>query len=222
MLKILINIFRFVYFSRPTLDFFIGLCYRRPMYLFLDNEMGGLEREKHSLLTVYLMMTDDNYNVISDLYLYLKPDDGIYKVCGEAMAVNKINLLEHDKKAITYKEGGTKLYNWLKSLTDNGKVKATVVGHGIHGDVDWIVYHLMSRASFENFTSYRKLDTSSTCQFLKSVGMFPEDVSGSLLSLAKHFKVEVDENAAHDAKYDTQLTFKVFLALRKMFVGTPI
>jgi len=192
------------------------------MYLFLDNEMGGLEREKHSLLTVYLMMTDDNYNVIGELYLYLKPDDGTYKVCGEAMAVNKINLLEHDKKAITYKEGGTKLYNWLKSLTDSGKVKATVVGHGIYSDVDWIVYHLMSRASFENFTSYRKLDTSSTCQFLKSVGMFPEEVSGSLVSLAKHFKVEVDENAAHDAKYDTQLTFKVFLALRKMFVGTPI
>ena len=191
-------------------------------YLFMDNEMGGLERDRHSLLTVYLMMTDDNYNVIGDLYLYLKPDDGTYKVCGEAMAVNKINLLEHDKKAITYKEGGTKLYNWLKSLTDNGKVKATVVGHGIYGDIDWIVYHLMSRASFENFTSYRKLDTSSTCQFLKSCGLFPEDVSGSLESLAKHFNINQhtgDDIQFHDAKFDTEITFKVFLALRKLMAS---
>jgi oligoribonuclease (3'-5' exoribonuclease) len=192
------------------------------MYLFLDNEMGGLERENHSLLTSYLMMTDDNFNVIGELYLYLKPDDGVYKVCAEAMAINKIDLVAHDAKAITYKEGGTKLYNWLKSLTDNGKVKAVVVGHGIYGDIDWLTYFLMKRSSFETFTSYRKLDTSSTCQFLKSVGLFPEDVSGSLVSLAKHFKVEVDETAAHDAKYDTILTFKVFLALRKMFVGTQI
>jgi hypothetical protein len=40
--------------------------------------MGGLEREKYSLLSVYLMATDDKFNVIGDLYLYLKPDDGIY------------------------------------------------------------------------------------------------------------------------------------------------
>lgn len=185
------------------------------MYLFLDNEMGGLEKDKHSLLTVYLMMTDDNYNVISDLYLFLKPEDGVYKVCAEAMAINKIDLVAHDKKAITYKQGGTTLFNWLKQLTDNGKVKATVVGHGIYGDVDWIIYHLISRGSWEVFTSYRKLDTSAVAQFLKSVGLFPESVSGSLVSLAKYYNVDVDENAAHDAKYDTELTYKVFLAMRK-------
>ena len=67
--------------------------------------MGGLERDKYSLLTVYLMATDDQFNVIGDLYLYLKPDDCIYKVCGEAMNVNRIDLKVHDTKAITYKEG---------------------------------------------------------------------------------------------------------------------
>lgn len=178
--------------------------------------MSGLEREKYSLLTSYLMMTDDRFNVIGDLYLYLRPDDGVYKVCAEAMAINKIDLVLHNQRSITYKEGGTKLYNWLKTLTDGGKVKATVVGHGIHGDVDWITYHLMNRNSWETFTSYRKLDTSSNCQFLKSCGLFPEDVSGSLTSLAKHFNVVVDENQTHDAKYDTQLTFQVFLELRKL------
>lgn len=189
------------------------------MYLFLDSEFGGLDKEKYSLLTVYLLMTDDNYNVIGDLYLYLKPEDGIYKVCAEALTVNKINLVEHDKIAIPYKQGGSQLYNWLKQLTDNGKVKATVVGHGIYGDVEWIIQYLISRGSWETFTSYRKLDTSAVAQFLKSVGMFPETVSGSLVSLAKYYNVGVDENSAHDAKYDTELTFKVFLAMRKQLIN---
>lgn len=187
------------------------------MYLFLDDEMGGLEKEKYSLLTVYLMATDDNFNVIGDLYLYLKPDDGIYRVCASAMNVNKIDLVQHETRAIPYKEGGSKLYKWLQGLTDDGKTKAIVVGHGVHGDIDWIVHHLLNIGSWEKFTSYRKLDTSVVCQFLKTCNLFPADVSGSLISLAKHFNIEIDENCAHDAKYDTEITYKVFLALRKMF-----
>lgn len=224
MLKKLTNFFKALYFYRKALDFCEGIDYPAPMYLFLDNEMGGLEKEKYSLLTVYLMMTDDNFNVIGELYLYLKPDDGIYKVCGEAMNVNRIDLKVHDTKAITYKEGGTKLYNWLREMTNAGQVKSVVVGHGVYGDVEWIIHHLISRGSWETFTSYRKLDTSAVCQFLKSCDMFPESVSGSLVSLAKHFGVDVDENCAHDAKYDTHLTFSVFMALRRMLVsvGHPI
>ena len=49
--------------------------------------------------------------------------------------------------------------------------------------------------------------------------MFPEDVSGSLTSLAKYFNIPVDENKAHDAKYDTELTFQVFMKLREQMMG---
>jgi oligoribonuclease (3'-5' exoribonuclease) len=192
------------------------------MYLFLDNEMGGLEREQYSLLTSYFLATDDNFNVIAELDLRLKPDDGIYKVCGEAMSVNKINLAIHDRLAITYKEGATKLYNWLRLLTEDGKIKAIVVGHGVYGDVEWIIYHLISRGSWEKFTSYRKLDTQAVCRFLKSCNMFPEDVSGSLTSLAQYFKIPVDENETHTSKYDTELTFKVFMALRKLLMSPAL
>ena len=203
-----------------ALDLSKPLWYCKPMYLFLDNEMGGLERDKYSLLTVYLLMTDDQFKEIGNLYLYLKPDDGIYKVCGDAMNVNRIDLKVHDRIAITYKEGGTKLYNWLKQLTNEGKNKATVVGHGIYGDVDWICHYLMNKATWEIFTSYRKLDTSAVCQFLRACGLFPDTVSGSLISLAQHFGIPADENACHDAKYDTELTYKVFVALVKQM--TPI
>src|SRR6266704_2609170 len=103
-------------------------------YLFLDNETGGVGPE-FSLLTTYLIALDDRLQKVSDLYLYLKPNDGIYQVGAQGMGVNKINLVEHDKRSITYKEGGTQLYNWLRALTLDGKIKLVVCGHGIYGDV---------------------------------------------------------------------------------------
>lgn len=183
------------------------------MYIFLDNETGGIGKE-YSLLTTYLIILNDKFEKIDDLYLYLKPDDGVYRVCGPAMAINKIDLSKHDLKALTYKEGGTKLYNWLKGITDDGKIKLVVCGHGIYADVEMIIHYLMSRGSWEKFTSYRKLDTQAVVQFLKACNKFTEDVSGSLESLAIHFGVTVDSDSLHDAKYDTELTVEVFKKLK--------
>jgi oligoribonuclease (3'-5' exoribonuclease) len=188
-------------------------------YLFIDDEMGGLDKDKHSLLQVYLMAVDANFKIVDDLNLLTKPDDGNYCVCAEAMNVNKIDLVKHDALAITYKEASTKLYKWLQLLTDDGKIKLVVVGHGVYGDVEWIIKYLLSRGSWEKFTSYRKLDTSAAVQFLKACDIFTDEVSGSLESLSKYFGIPFDENKAHNAKYDTEKTYEVFLALRKMMAN---
>jgi DNA polymerase III alpha subunit (gram-positive type) len=190
-------------------------------WLFLDNEMGSTEPD-YSLLTSSFLVVDDNFNVVDSLDLFLKPNDGRYIVAAEGMSVNKIDLVEHDKIAITYKEGGTQLFNFLRKVTGDGKNKLNVVGKGIYGDIQFIEKYLISRGSFEKFTSYHIVELSSIVQFLKSCGLFPDEVSGSLVSLAKHFKIEVNENIIHSAQYDSELTFQVFLALRKMFIGTPI
>jgi DNA polymerase III alpha subunit (gram-positive type) len=184
-----------------------------PVYIFLDAEFGGLEKEKYSLLTVYLEARDSLNNLLGELYLYVKPDDGIYKVCASAMTVNKIDLVAHDKIAITYKEAGTKLFNWLRAFSDDGRIKLIPVGHGVLTDIEWITYNLISVGSWQKFVSYRELDTGAAVRFLIACNLFPDDIGGSLISLAKFLDVEVDESSAHDAKYDTELTFKVFVAL---------
>lgn len=196
-------------------------------YIFLDDETGGIGLDK-SLLTVYLMVTDDKWKFLGDLYLFLKPEDGVYRVTGESMSIHGINLSEHDKIAMPYKEGGKTLYNFLKKHSDEGRDKLTPVGHGVKGDIDHIIDKLVSRGTWDTFCSYRVLDTSSTVQFLKTVGVFP-DITGSLESLAKHFGIiesdwhnEMDEpncivtNDLHDAKVDTMVTFKVLQKLIEM------
>jgi len=187
-------------------------------YIVLDCEMGSVDLE-YSLLSVYLMVIDENFQKIDELNLLTMPDDGKFIVQGEAMGVNKIDLYAHSLKAKTYKETGTILYKWLDKLTGDGKEKLIPIGHGIQGDIKFIQRYLISRGSWEKFISYRTLDTSSVCQFLKSCNMFPESVSGSLISLAKHFEIAINENETHTAEYDAQLTFQVFMKLRNLLIN---
>ena len=186
--------------------------------------MGGTTLD-YSLLTSYFLILDKDLNPIDELYLYLRPDDGVYKVCGQAMNVNRIDLKVHDTKAITYKEAGTKLYQFLKKNASVGhsilpgvnKIDRLIpVGHGIYGDISFITHFLMKQETWETFVSYRKLDTQAVCQFLKACGKFPDEVSGSLESIGKYFGIALNENELHDAKTDTLLTVEVFKKLKEL------
>ena len=196
-------------------------------YIFLDCEMGGIEL-KYSLLTAYFIVTDHEFKKLGDLYLYVKPDDGDYLVSGQGMGINGIDIYQHDCKAITQKNAGKLLYNFIKEHSNDGKDKLTPGGHAVKGDIEHVIDKLISRGTWENFCSYRMLDTSMIAQFLKSVGKLPEEVSGSIESLAKHFGIikenwhnsmsdeEFVTNDLHDAKVDTLVTIRVLQELIKL------
>lgn len=183
-------------------------------YLIFDTETGGIGLEK-SLLTAYFLVTDHKFNTISDLYLYVKPDDGIYRVEAEALDINLINLREHNKIAIPYKKAGTNLYKFLDDAYKlTNKNRFIPVGHGMSGDFDHIFDKLIGRSTWETFVSYRRLDTSVATQFLKSCGSLPDSISGSLESLAKYFNVV--QGQQHDAKSDVLMTRDVLKELIKI------
>lgn len=181
------------------------------MYVFFDCETGGIGPD-YSLLTSYFLVADKKFNVIDDLYLYLKPEDGIYRVCGEALNINRIDLKVHETKAITYKEGGTKLYGFIKTHSKDGAERLTCVGHSVAFDRDCVTRNLMSRNTWDNFCSYRLRDTAAVAGFLIDCGILPEQSAG-LGALAKYFGLNPDENQQHDAKYDVIQTLGVYKAL---------
>lgn len=179
----------------------------------MDCEMGGREL-KYSLLTAYFMVTDIHYNVLGDLYLHVKPDDGDYIVSGQGMSVNKIDLVQHDKIAIPYKQAKPVLYDFLKKHGASNRV--TPVGHGVRGDIDFVLKYLISQGSWEQFVTYHYIDTSVFLQILRAMGKIPEDIDGSVTALADYFGVEGPTVARwHDADFDTQMTMRVF---QKMIV----
>lgn len=174
-------------------------------YLGIDCEMGGREL-KYSLLTVCLVVLDDKFQKLGDLYLQVKPDGGDYIVSGQGMEVNKINLQDHDKIAIPYKQAKSPLYEFLKKNSEG--LKLVPVGHGVKGDIKHIIDKLISEGSWEQFCSYHYIDTSVVLQFLRACGKMPFDTDGSVEALAKYFNIKVEGNL-HDARTDTELTIEV-------------
>lgn len=170
--------------------------------------MGGREL-KYSLLTAYFMVTDASFNLLGDLYLHVKPDDGDYIVSGQGMSVNKIDLAQHDKIALPYKQAKPMLYDFLKKYGASNRV--TPVGHGVRGDIDFVLKYLTSQGSWEQFVTYHYIDTSVFLQILRAMGKIPEDTDGSVQALADYFGVKGPTVAQwHDAKFDTQMGMRVY------------
>ncbi len=184
-------------------------------FIFLDAEMGGREL-KYSLLTLCLMVTDENATPLEPhLNLKIKPDDGDYIVSGQGMSVNKINIAEHDKVAIPYKLAKPLLYNFLHT---HGKDERLVpVGHAVKGDIEFVTKYLISRGSWEQFCTYHFLDTSVILQFLRAKGKMPMDIDVSVEALASYFKVDnILPQRWHEADYDTLMTARVFHSMLKL------
>lgn len=180
-------------------------------FLAFDNETGGIDPET-SLLTVYFAVLDENLNQLDELELYLKANNGgPYIVEAGGLEVNKINIVDHDKKAITYSEGGQLLVKMLRKHV-TGKDKLTPLGHNVHFDIGGVNRHLLGAKTWHQFVSYKIQDTQQIASFLQRRGDLPKDMSVSLGSLMNYFGINPPGNA-HESKYDTLGTIDVYGAL---------
>jgi hypothetical protein len=176
----------------------------------MDCETGGIGDDK-SLLTSYFgffKLVDDKFVLLDELVLKNKPNDNIYHVTAESFEINKINLIEHDKVAITEKLAGQLLYAKLKDWSRVSNDKLIPIGHNVVFDIRKITTTLISEGSWGSFVSYKTMDTATIAQYLKICGKLPANVSSSLGQLAAYFKVNAEGNQ-HEAKHDVLLTIGV-------------
>lgn len=183
-------------------------------FLALDTETGGIGADK-SLLSAYFLILDENFVEIDDLLLLMKPDDGVYHVTGQALDINGIDLKTHDKTAVTYKEAGTKLYDFLTKNNPLGTNKFIPVGHNVGFDIKFLMGKVISEGSWNKYVSYRLMDTGVIAQFLRKIKIIPTTVNGSLGSLAEHFQVR--KHNLHTADGDVRTTVDV---LKRMIEET--
>lgn len=187
----------------------------RPTYIALDTETGGLG-SKVALLEVYCEIYDEKFKKLGEIEAKLRPDDNMYVVTAEALNINGIDLVEHQKSAITYKAFGEQLYGWLREWSNNGQNKLIPIGQNVKFDIIKITDNVINPRTWNQFVSYRVLDTATISQFLRVVGVIPPDVKGSLDSLRKFFKIRA-RGKMHSARTDTKVTVKV---LQKMIECT--
>lgn len=194
--------------------------------LSIDTESCGIGLE-FPLLSVSLSIAQpvfyDNRKVTKifgstgdSLSLFVKPDfangRAEYLVQPEALNVNKIDLVQHDKTAITYKQAKSLIYSWLENAYSKYGT-LTPAGHGVSRDIDIITEYTLSRQSWNNFVDVRVIDTVSLCKYLQIIGVIPEDQSISLTNALKFFNVAIDGELAHTAEYDCELNIKLLNAI---------
>ncbi len=181
-------------------------------YLSVDTETGGIGLDK-SLLSATFICVDDEFiqgnNKFSDLLdLTLRPKDEIFTVTPEALRINRIDISKITKEnTLTYEEGGTLLFRWLQEQSLDGKEKLVPLGKNIYFDLTHIWNNLIRRATWEHFCSYRLIDLSGITELYRLQGKLPFDISGSLKSLADHYKIEYDQ---HTARGDSWCNIRVF------------
>lgn len=176
-------------------------------YIFIDTETGGLD-VNHSLLTMYCGIFDENMNHTGELDLKLKPSSGIYKCSAKALEVNRINLEEHSKIAITYEHGRAQLESFLDAASKNGDIKLIPVGHNVHFDLKFITHYLMEEKDFHKRVGKIVVDTTAIGLYLKCAGIIPMEVPNSLGDYAKYFGIQTKN--LHDAKVDVILNAQVY------------
>lgn len=190
------------------------------LYMPFDSETGGLDENTADILTWYGCIMNEDYQILEELYLKLKPDGGRLPIAeAGALAVNKINIQEHlaDPETVTYSEGRLRIIAMLKRhLKKNGRFSnITPFGYNVPFDERWTKKHLLTTEDWLSILHYKSVDVMQSVDQLKRVGWVPKSL-GSLGTVADYFAVP--KRNAHNAKEDTLMTIdvdKMIIALYK-------
>lgn len=184
-------------------------------YFFHDFETGGYENS--SILTFYGVVTDQNFNKIDDIELWIKPDNGLYMVEAQALRVNKIDLLAHDKEAQKESVCKDKIRAFIEHFAGGGSEKLYMAGHNVYFDNRLLKDHFFPD-DFNKMFFRHNLDTGTLALLLKQVGKLPKDLEISLSNLATHYGLNA--LGAHESKTDVWLTIGVLKCMIKEINGS--
>lgn len=178
-------------------------------YLFLDTETGGLDLDKHSLLSIGLVVGDDGV-VRDSLEILIRHEP--YVVSAGGMAVNRIDLVQHDKAALEPEAA----LDALEAFTQRhfpGSEPITLVGHNVAFDRNFLgAFFTRHERPFEPRISHRIIDTHSIAAALRDAGRVSvANLSSS--ALFHHFGIVVPEEKRHTALGDALGTFELYWKL---------
>ena len=163
------------------------------------------------MLTAYFAILDENYQIIEELDLKLKPNDGRLPIAeAGALKVNGINLKAHleDINTISYKDGAEKVTNLIKKyLKKKGRYSNILLfGYNVGFDKRWLQKYLIPQDIWESMIHYKDVDVMQAVDFLKRAGWLPKEL-GTLATVVKYFEIPVLN--AHTAKDDVLMTIDV-------------
>lgn len=172
--------------------------------LFIDTETGGINEKENSLLSVALICWNDKL-MVDRLEFFIKEES--YNVTEKAMEINQLNLEVVKKAGIKKEEAVKKINDFI--IKNFKEEKAVICGHNVNFDIRFIkeLYNKVGK-NYEEFISYRSLDTASIFRFLTIAGKFKNEQINSLDDAIKYFNISFENR--HTAMGDIEKTVEIF------------
>jgi oligoribonuclease (3'-5' exoribonuclease) len=179
------------------------------MLCFVDTETGGLTPD-FTLLEAAFVITDDSLNVKNTLSFALAPDDSVYRVHPRALEVNRIDIMTHHRRAVTYTQSGAMLSEFLYPYQQHAN-RLTIAGWNVAFDLNFLRSVYDERLVWDTLFSHRVLDVQVVSRFLQLLGRLPSTL-GSLDSHVRHYGLAIAQE--HTALSDCMMTIEVLKRLR--------
>lgn len=187
------------------------------IYMAFDSETGGLVPKDADMLTLYMSVLDEDFKLLGDLDLKLKPDSGFPRADAGALRVNKINLQEHmaNPETITYSEANKRIHAFLKQHHKKiGRFNnLRPVGYNVDFDIRFTQEHVLPEAEWNQYMHYGKIDPKGYVDLFKDSGWWPKQL-GTLESVVEHLGIA--KRPAHNAKEDTLMLIDAYKAMLAM------
>jgi DNA polymerase III epsilon subunit-like protein len=184
------------------------------LFMPFDSETGGLNPKNADMLTLYMAIMDEEFKILDELDLKLKPDTGFPRADAGALRVNGIDLQAHmaDPATITYGEAKKLIVAMIKKhLKKNGRYSnIRPLGQNVPFDIGFVQEHVLPKDEWDSMIHYALIDTKTCTDFLKDCGWFPRDL-GSLGSVVDY--LQLPKRNAHNAKEDTLMCVDVYKKL---------
>jgi DNA polymerase III epsilon subunit-like protein len=175
--------------------------------LFIDTETGGLDPNKHSLLSLAMVIWEDMEIIDSQEILI---NDGILSATKEALSINKIDIEKHKQSAISSSQAIEKIFLFISKHFPRQR-KITLAGHNVHFDADFLrSFFSANNQNFSKFFSHRIIDTSSILYYLYLAG----HIKHRAISSDEAFDLfDIKVEGRHTAIGDAIATAKLFTKL---------
>lgn len=181
--------------------------------LFIDTETGGLDPEKHSLLSVGLVVWDSVLGECYSVEYHLKNEN--YRITKAAQRINKLTDSDFNDAIIPQT-----LIEKIKGIKEEyfaDYAAIPLAGHNTQFDVQFIKKMFKdNRRSFDNVFLHRIVDTYSILKFLQDGGLIADAINSSAQAF-KFFGISVD--GRHTALGDAKATMRLYEKMLQLLHG---
>lgn len=180
---------------------------------FCDTETGGLDPNKHSILSLALVhWVDGRLENAQNWWI----DEGDFIVTRSAMKINQIDLRQTDSFWLTPKEicNDVKLFIYDNTIKENNGsfIKPILGGHNTPFDIGFIK-RLFRLGGLEYSFHYHYVDTLPVARYLKDTGKIQVEKT-HLTSLCDYFGIK--NQGEHTALGDALATAEVYTKMLQL------